>query len=71
MEHTTSADGTRIAFERFGEGPPVVIVGGALGTAVAAIPLAEAFAEADLTGVTMDRRARGESGEHRAVCART
>jgi hypothetical protein len=25
----TSADGTRIAFERLGEGPPLIVIGGA------------------------------------------
>ena len=30
METVTSADGTRIAFDRVGEGPPVILVGGAL-----------------------------------------
>ena len=30
MEHVASADGTRIAVERGGSGPPLVIVNGAL-----------------------------------------
>lgn len=63
MDHTTSADGTRIAYERHGEGPPVVIVGGAMSTADAGAPLATALAAVGLQGVTMDRRARGESGD--------
>lgn len=29
MEFVTSRDGTRIAYERCGSGPPVVLVGGA------------------------------------------
>jgi hypothetical protein len=29
MNTVTSGDGTTIAFERFGEGPPVILVGGA------------------------------------------
>lgn len=65
MEHVTSADGTRIAFVRRGEGNPVVIVGGAFSTASAGEPLASALADAGLQGVTIDRRARGESGDHR------
>ncbi len=63
MQHTTSADGTRIAFNPNGEGMPVVIIGGALSTAAASEPLAAALATAGLRGVTVDRRARGESGD--------
>jgi hypothetical protein len=29
VEKVTSADGTSIAFERFGDGQPVIVVGGA------------------------------------------
>ncbi|MGO1412757.1 hypothetical protein [Microbacterium sp.] len=48
MEHATSADGTRIAFDRHGDGDPVVIVGGAMSTAAAGTPLAEALPESEL-----------------------
>lgn len=65
MEMTTSADGTRIAFERTGNGPAVVIVGGAFSVAADGRPLAEALAAAGLTAVTVDRRARGSSGDRR------
>jgi len=41
----------------------VVFVGGALSTAEAAGPLAAAFAEAGLQGVTYDRRGRRDSGD--------
>jgi hypothetical protein len=63
MQHATSDDGTRIAFEQVGAGAPVVIVGGAFSTAAAGAPLAAALAAVGLRGVTMDRRARGESGD--------
>jgi pimeloyl-ACP methyl ester carboxylesterase len=63
MEQATSADGTSIAFQRTGEGPPVIIVGGAFSTAAAGEPLAAALADAGFQGVTIDRRARGESGD--------
>jgi pimeloyl-ACP methyl ester carboxylesterase len=63
MHHTTSADGTRIAFSPAGHGPPVVVVGGAFSTAEAGAPLASALASAGLRGVTVDRRARGGSGD--------
>jgi pimeloyl-ACP methyl ester carboxylesterase len=63
MDLATSADGTRIAFDRVGEGPPIVIVGGAFSTAAAGAPLAAELAAAGFQGVTVDRRARGESGD--------
>ena len=63
IQYAESSDGTRIAYRRFGSGRPVVFVGGALSTAEAAGPLAAAFAEAGLQGVTYDRRGRGDSGD--------
>lgn len=63
MQQATSADGTRIAYHRVGTGSPVIIVGGALSTAEAGEPLAGALASAGLQGVTLDRRARGGSGD--------
>lgn len=65
METTTSADGTTIAFERIGDGPVVLIVGGAFSVAADARALAEALADVGFTGVTLDRRARGASGDRR------
>lgn len=65
METTTSADGTPIAFERTGEGPVAVIVGGAFSVASDGLPLARALADAGFTAVTLDRRARGSSGDRR------
>lgn len=63
MELATSDDGTRIAFNVVGEGKPVLIVGGAFSTAEAGNPLAAALADAGFQGVTLDRRARGQSGD--------
>lgn len=63
MQHAASADGTRIAFHQVGDGAPVVIVGGAFSTAEAGAPLAAVLAAAGLRGVTVDRRARGNSGD--------
>jgi pimeloyl-ACP methyl ester carboxylesterase len=63
-EFAVSADGTRIAFERTGSGPLVVLIDGALcyrdfGPARAvARELADAY-----TVVSYDRRGRGESGD--------
>jgi len=58
----TSKDGTTIAFDRTGEGPPIVVVGGALSTRGAAEPLAGLLAPS-FTVYAYDRRARGDSGD--------
>lgn len=60
---TASADGTTIAFDTIGSGPPVVVIGGAFSTADAGRPLAAALAAVGRTGVVMDRRGRGGSGD--------
>ncbi|MCT4354270.1 alpha/beta fold hydrolase [Streptomyces sp. Je 1-79] len=57
-----SADGTRIAYERRGEGAPVVLVSGALCTAETERPLADLLAPR-FSVVTYDRRGRGGSGD--------
>jgi alpha-beta hydrolase superfamily lysophospholipase len=62
METTRSCDGTEIAFERLGEGPPVVLVSGASTSRAVHASLAELLA-ADLTVLNYDRRGRGESGD--------
>ena len=63
MKTTTSADGTTIGYDQMGDGPTVVIVGGALSVASDAAPLADALADAGFRAVTVDRRARGSSGD--------
>jgi pimeloyl-ACP methyl ester carboxylesterase len=63
VQKVTSLDGTPIAFDQKGEGAAIVIVGGALSTAAAGAPLATALSKAGYRAVTMDRRARGESGD--------
>lgn len=62
MEHVTSPDGTAIAYRSVGEGPPAVVVNGALAEHRSALPLAHELA-ADLTVTVYDRRARGHSGD--------
>jgi pimeloyl-ACP methyl ester carboxylesterase len=57
-----SSDGTTIAFDRSGEGPPLVLVGGALSDRAAAAPLAGHLAER-FTVIAYDRRGRGDSGD--------
>ncbi|MEU8526281.1 alpha/beta fold hydrolase [Streptomyces sp. NPDC048629] len=58
----TAPDGTRIAYERYGDGPPLVLVSGALCTAGAELPLAGLLAPRH-TVVAYDRRGRGASGD--------
>jgi pimeloyl-ACP methyl ester carboxylesterase len=60
-EMTTSTDGPAIVFERTGEGPPLIIVGGAFNDRHSAAALAERLAPS-FTVHTYDRRGRGDSG---------
>ncbi|MBA0125310.1 alpha/beta hydrolase [Haloechinothrix sp. YIM 98757] len=62
LETVTSADGTRIAFERSGDGPPVVILGGGLNEKAMFARLAEALSD-QFTVFNYDRRGRGGSGD--------
>lgn len=64
MPHVTAADGTQIAYESTGDGPAVVLVGGAFGDRreTTLVGLAEVLS-ADFTVYTYDRRGRGESGD--------
>jgi predicted ATPase/DNA-binding SARP family transcriptional activator len=57
----TARDGTPIATETYGQGPVIVLVGGALNDRRAFLPLARHLAP-HYTAVTYDRRGRGESG---------
>jgi hypothetical protein len=63
IEKATSADGTTIAYEAYGTGPVAVVVGGAFCDRGAFRDLAQALGEQGLTGVTYDRRGRGDSGD--------
>ncbi|MGI5347558.1 alpha/beta fold hydrolase [Streptomyces sp. CA-250714] len=63
VRFTTSLDGTKLAYEQFGDGPPVVLAGGALTTRTAGVPLARQLAGLGLSGVVYDRRGRGDSGD--------
>jgi pimeloyl-ACP methyl ester carboxylesterase len=63
MYTVTSADGTRIAYDRYGEGPVVILVNGALGYRKFKTmqDIATALAE-HCTVINYDRRGRGDSG---------
>jgi pimeloyl-ACP methyl ester carboxylesterase len=64
MNTVRSADGTTIAFTRAGQGPPLILVDGALcSRGFGPMPkLAEQLAPS-FTVYTYDRRGRGESGD--------
>ena len=62
MGTVTSKDGTRIAFDRTGEGPAVILVVGAFNERPTGAPLARAL-EQHFTVFNYDRRGRGESGD--------
>jgi pimeloyl-ACP methyl ester carboxylesterase len=62
MNKVTSSDGTTIAFDRIGEGRPVILVCGGSTDRTANAPLA-ALLGADFTVFNYDRRGRGESGD--------
>ncbi|MDJ0460794.1 alpha/beta hydrolase [Streptomyces sp. H27-C3] len=62
MSKLISRDGTPIAFERRGEGAPLVLVGGAFSTGSSEAPLAALLAP-HFSVVTYDRRGHGASGD--------
>jgi pimeloyl-ACP methyl ester carboxylesterase len=61
MNSVTSSDGTKIAYERTGTGPPLVLVHGSLNDHNAWAAVAPLLAER-FTVYAMDRRGRGASG---------
>jgi pimeloyl-ACP methyl ester carboxylesterase len=62
METVTSNDSTTIAFDRLGDGPPVIVVGGQLCDRALTRPTAEELAKR-FTVFNYDRRGRGDSGD--------
>jgi pimeloyl-ACP methyl ester carboxylesterase len=62
VETAVSHDGTVIAFDRFGDGPPVIMAVGAFNTRSATEPLARALQQR-FTVLNYDRRGRGDSGD--------
>jgi pimeloyl-ACP methyl ester carboxylesterase len=62
MNTVTSKDGTMIAFDPSGDGPPLLVVGGALNDRHAAATLAGLLAPG-FTVYAYDRRGRGDSGD--------
>src|SRR5918998_5297842 len=62
MDKVTSSDGTQIAFDRLGDGPPVIVVGGAMCDRALTGSTAEELAK-HFTVLNYDRRGRGDSGD--------
>src|SRR5262249_42228333 len=64
MKTVRSKDGTTIAYDQAGHGPPLVLVDGALNSRAFGLngPLAAVLADR-FTVVTYDRRGRGDSGD--------
>jgi pimeloyl-ACP methyl ester carboxylesterase len=62
MDQVTSRDGTPIAFDRLGDGPPVIVVCGAMCGRALMRSTAEELAK-HFTVFNYDRRGRGDSGD--------
>jgi pimeloyl-ACP methyl ester carboxylesterase len=62
MRTVTSKDGTTIAFDQMGQGPSLILVGGATTTRIEAASVAAALASY-FTVFAYDRRGRGDSGD--------
>ncbi|HEY3191809.1 MAG TPA: alpha/beta hydrolase [Solirubrobacterales bacterium] len=62
VEKARSRDGTEIAYDRYGDGPAVVLVGGAWNDRMTKAPLAQLLA-GEFSVYSYDRRGRGDSGD--------
>ena len=62
MESVSSRDGTSIAYETYGQGPPLITVCGATCDRALMRPTAQALSQ-HFTTVNYDRRGRGDSGD--------
>ncbi len=64
MSQVISQDGTAIAYDRVGQGPPLILVDGALcSRAFGPMPKLAPLLAKDFTVYLYDRRGRGESGD--------
>jgi hypothetical protein len=60
--YVPSVDGTQIAFDRLGRGPPVIVVSGIFCARQTTQELTEQLAQ-QFSGINYDRRGRGQSGD--------
>jgi pimeloyl-ACP methyl ester carboxylesterase len=65
----TSRDGTRIAYDKWGKGPALIVVGGALSDRAGGAELAQLLA-ASFTVYSYDRRGRGDSSDTKPYSVR-
>lgn len=65
VDAVTSADGTRIALERTGKGPAVILIAGAYNDRSTVAGVAGTLSS-QFTAVAYDRRGRGDSGDNTA-----
>ena len=64
MKVVTSRDGTKIAYDQQGQGPPLILVNGALNTRLSGSnPVLADLLAPHFTVCSFDRRGRGESGD--------
>ncbi|HEV3173511.1 MAG TPA: alpha/beta hydrolase [Actinocrinis sp.] len=63
LKTVTSADGTTIAYQAFGNGAPVILIGGAFNDRTTMLGVAGVLAPR-FTGVVYDRRGRGDSTDN-------
>jgi pimeloyl-ACP methyl ester carboxylesterase len=63
MDTVTSRDGTTLAYDRLGDGPPVVLVSGGSVDRTSNAGLAEQLADTHRV-YNYDRRGRGDSGDN-------
>ncbi len=63
MEKVLSKDGASIAYDRIGQGPALILIGGALSTRAAANAISARLAP-HFTVFAVDRRGRGDSSDH-------
>jgi pimeloyl-ACP methyl ester carboxylesterase len=69
MQRVTSRDGTRIAYEKSGNGPAVILVTGALATRASTSELAQLLST-NFTVYRYDRRGRGDSADTKPYAVR-
>ncbi len=62
-EYVESKDGTKIAYEKSGSGPAIILVTGAMMTRTMHDEMAKLLAASNFTVYNYDRRARGESDD--------